>query len=284
MSYHLLKRLVALNADLAGVVTAPPSGFNADYADLTPFCRTADIPFRVSRNINSAEDITWVRDRRPDVIFCFGWSQLLKKKILQTAPMGVIGFHPAELPQNRGRHPLIWAIALGLEKTASTFFFMDEGIDSGDILNQRPVPIFYKDDAQTLYNRVLGTALDQMTIFLPELIKGEYSRYAQNTALANYWRKRHVDDGLIDFRMTSRAIYNLVRALTRPYVGAHLNYQGVEFKVWRTEEVEEGRDNDEPGKVLDVLDGRPLVKCQVGAVRLLEHEIQVLPEVGGYIK
>jgi methionyl-tRNA formyltransferase len=63
--------------------------------------------------------------------FCLGWSNLLKAEILKAAPLGVIGFHPAALPANRGRHPLIWALGLGLDETATTFFFMDKGADRG---------------------------------------------------------------------------------------------------------------------------------------------------------
>ena len=79
-------------------------------------------------DVNSKDNYNWIKSLNPDIIFCFGWSNLLKKDILTLAPMGVLGFHPSKLPQNRGRHPLIWALALGLKKSASTFFFMDEGL------------------------------------------------------------------------------------------------------------------------------------------------------------
>ena len=60
-------------------------------------------------------------------------------RILDLAPLGIIGFHPAALPRNRGRHPIVWALVLGLEETASTFFFMDKGADTGDILSQEKI-------------------------------------------------------------------------------------------------------------------------------------------------
>ena len=95
-------------------------------------CRKNNIPVRYTPSINSEEVIGWISDLAPDVIFCFGWSQLFKKKLLNIASLGVIGFHPALLPANRGRHPLIWSLILGLKETGSSFFFMDEGADSGD--------------------------------------------------------------------------------------------------------------------------------------------------------
>jgi methionyl-tRNA formyltransferase len=83
--------------------------------------------------------------------------------------LGVVGFHPAALPENRGRHPLIWALVLGLEETASTFFFMDEGADSGDLLSQRRISIEPADDAGSLYARITEVAMCQIREFVPLL-------------------------------------------------------------------------------------------------------------------
>ena len=58
----------------------------------------------------------------PDLIICVGWSQILKSEILNIPKLGVIGFHPSKLPENRGKHPIIWSLVLGKKETASTFF------------------------------------------------------------------------------------------------------------------------------------------------------------------
>ena len=65
------------------------------------------------------------KKKNPDLIFCMNWNNLLKKNILKSSK-GVIGYHPSDLPLNRGRHPIIWSIALGLKKIGSTFYFMDK--------------------------------------------------------------------------------------------------------------------------------------------------------------
>ena len=83
--------------------------------------------------------------------------------------LGVIGFHPAALPANRGRDPIIWALVLGLQETASTFFFMDEGADSGDIISQEYLIITDSDDAGILYEKITQTALKQLREFVPRL-------------------------------------------------------------------------------------------------------------------
>jgi methionyl-tRNA formyltransferase len=156
----------------------------------------------------------------------------LKSEMLGIAPLGVVGFHPSKLPANRGRHPLIWALVLGLKETASTFFFMDEGVDSGDILSQKTIEIFEDDDAGDLYQKVTETALVQLEDFVPYLEEGCYDRVLQDHDKANVWCKRGKKDGRIDWRMSARSIHNLVRGLTKPYVGAHFELNDEEIKVW----------------------------------------------------
>ncbi len=282
-SLKALQSLIDIKANVVGVCTKEKSNYNSDFSDLMPICKASNIPIVQVTNINSEESIKWIKSLNPDVIFCFGWSQLIKKELLNLPQMGVVGFHPANLPQNRGRHPLIWALVLGLEESASTFFFMEEGADDGDILSQEIFKIKYEDDAQTLYNRVVNVALGQIELFLTQLENKTYKRLKQNHALSNTWRKRGVKDGQIDFRMDSFAIYNLVRGLTKPYIGAHILYNNEEIKIWKVEEVNFNQDNIEPGKVLEVKDNKILVKSYKNAVRLLKHEFNTLPGVGEYL-
>jgi methionyl-tRNA formyltransferase len=279
-----LSRCLSRKADVVGVVTRRSSAFNTDFADLEPIAAKNNIPLLFTTDVNTQESLAWIRGRDPDVIFCFGWSSLLNTEVLSTPPLGVIGFHPAALPQNRGRHPLIWALALGLEHTASTFFFMDDSADSGDILSQAPIPIAYEDDARSLYNKVTDIALTQIDTFLPSLASGNAPKLEQDHKLSNTWRKRTKADGRIDFRMSSRAIYNLVRALAEPYPGAYLLNGGEELKVWKSSEIDCKLDNIEPGKVLVAHSDGVLVKCGVGAILLIKHEFAQLPKSGDYLQ
>ncbi len=281
-SLLILKKLIEIKADVVGVVTKEASPYNADFADITPVCETNNIPYRYTKNINSPEDLAWMKSFTPDIIFCFGFSALLKHEVLNLAPLGVVGFHPAHLPKNRGRHPVIWALALGLSETGVSFFFMDKGADSGDLLSQQVIPVSYEDDAQSLYDKILESALNQVENFVPKLQTSTYSKTAQDHTLANYWRKRGKKDGRIDFRMSSRSIYNLVRALTRPYIGAHIVYNDTEIKIWKVEEILCEMINFEPGKILASSPTGIDIKCGVGAIRLLEHELKELPQKEGY--
>jgi len=282
-SLRSLEKLIGLNVNLVGVVTKESSSFNSDFLDLKPLCISNGIPCLYVDDINSLDSIKWIKDLNPDVIFCFGWSSLIKKEILNIAPMGVVGYHPAKLPMNRGRHPLIWALALGLEESASTFFFMDEGADTGDILSQVDFEISYQDDARSIYDKVNDIALCQIEDFIPRLKQGKYSKVKQDGLRSNSWRKRNEIDGLIDFRMSSRAIYNLTRALTKPYVGAHIKYRGKNISIWKVKEVDVVKENIEPGSVLNANNKSFIVKSYDGAVEVIGHDFKILPKVGEYL-
>ncbi|CAN1498979.1 Fmt Methionyl-tRNA formyltransferase [Burkholderiaceae bacterium] len=198
--------------------------------------------------------------------------------------MGVIGFHPSVLPANRGRHPIIWALALGLKETASTFFFMDEDADSGDLLSQDLISINDNDDARTLYEKITKTALSQIEVFLPKLISGNFQKIKQNSNLSNIWRKRNQSDGLVDWRMSAKSIHNLVRALSRPYIGAGFFFGNAEVKIWKTELVSAVYSNIEPGKVIEIECGLyPVVKCGEKAIKLIEFEPKLSLTKGAYL-
>jgi methionyl-tRNA formyltransferase len=279
----MLEKLFELNANIVGVITKEHSSFNTDFEDLSFIAHKYKVPSNYVQNINDVSSIEWIKNLNADVIFCFGWSNLIKKDILNLCPLGVIGFHPALLPYNRGRHPLIWAKVLGLNKSGTSFFFMDEGADTGDLLDQKDFEILFEDTAASIYQKMIGNALLQVESFLPKLENNCYHRVKQDN-VGNTWRKRSAIDGLIDFRMTSEAICNLVRGLAKPYVGAHCNYNGEEIKIWEVELEKFDLQNIEPGKVVDVIGNNIKVKTYNGAILLKNHEFSTTPQVGSYIR
>lgn len=105
-----LQTLLEIKANIIGVITKKKSRFNADFVDLADIAEKNKVTYLYVENINDQSTIDFIKNLKPDIGFCLGWSQLLKKEILHLFPHGVVGFHPAALPWNRGRHPLIWAL------------------------------------------------------------------------------------------------------------------------------------------------------------------------------
>jgi methionyl-tRNA formyltransferase len=283
LSYRALERLIALDAEVVGVFTQTNAGINADFCDLGVLCERHKIVIRRGEDVNDVATIDWIKALAPDIVFCLGWSHMLKRELLEIAPKGVVGFHPSALPKNRGRHPLTWALVLGLDETATSFFFMEEKADSGELISQHMIPITPNDDAMTLYQKVIEAALEQLEELLPLLEAGQVLRWKQDHRLSNTWRKRGLPDGKIDWRMSAESIHNLVRGLARPYIGAHFLRNTEVVRVWRCEVVPHRAKNIEPGKIVKKNNLTYTVKCGDGALILLEIDPPVEMKLGEYL-
>ncbi len=260
---------------VSAIVTREKSAVNADFCDLTDLCKAHGIPYHLENPKERGASVNFLKAFELDIIYCIGWSYLLDKQMLDLPKQGVIGFHPAYLPSNRGRHPIIWALALGLEETASTFFLMDEGADSGPVVSQTPISIDDSDDATSLYRKILEASQLQLTKLASDLVNGTATFTEQDESKATYWRKRSRSDGMIDFRMTASSIHNLVRALAPPYPGAEFIFNNKHIVVQKScIAPDEYPMNIEPGKVLSKKGEDLLVKTAgSNAVWLLGLEV-----------
>lgn len=265
------------------VVSKKESNFNSDFADLSDVCRRHEIRFTALQDKWGTAQTTDLLKLKPDVMFCIGWSQLLPAEVIKIPKLGTIGFHPADLPKNRGRHPLIWALALGLRQTASTFFFMEQTPDSGPIISKRIIEISAADDAKSLYQKVLFAMPQQIDEIGKKILIDPIPATFQNNSDANHWRKRTHEDGIIDWRMAASSIHNLVRALAKPYPGAEFRFQSKSYKVWKTVVVSEHLANIEPGKVLSV--GPNGIMVNTGHEALLMTHVDGTPPIskGDYL-
>lgn len=284
-SYVLLNGLLNNGIRINAVVTKEKSKMNSDFVDLTPLCEKFGIDIYYTKNGKNLDTYNFIRSYNPDLIYCFGWSHLLSKEVIDIPRWGVVGFHPSKLPYNKGRHPIIWSLVLGLKETASTFFMIDEKADNGDIISQEVIYIDKYDDALTLYNKILNVAKEQVVEISRAFKSNSIVKVSQKNGEGNIWRKRSKKDGQIDFRMSANNIYNLVRALTKPYVGAHFYHNDNEYKVWKCQvikDLSEEYSNIEYGKVLEVDDNSFLVKTGHDLLRIFKSEKMDI-KVGDYL-
>lgn len=176
-------------------------------------------------NILITYDIDW--------LFIIGWSQIASPELLKIPKKGIIGAHPTLLPTGRGRAAIPWAILKGLDKTGVTFFKMDEGVDTGDILDQIEIPIQNNECATTLYEKVNIAHVELIKQIWPKLNSNTINGIKQIESKATYWEGRTPEDGMLNYSMTVSEADRLVRATTRPYPGAFFrNEDGSKFIVW----------------------------------------------------
>ena len=167
------------------------------------------------------EHVDEIRELRPDVVFVVGFSQIIPQALLDVPPRGVIGFHSAVLPGRRGCSPLIWAMADGLTETGVTMFYMDAGIDTGDIIDTLSFPIEPEDYAADVLRKADDATIDLLRAHLDGVLDGNAPRTSQGGAESTYTRRRIPADGEIDWSRPAAQIVDLVRALAPPYPVAH---------------------------------------------------------------
>lgn len=283
-SQSMLEELLTIDSvEVRAVVTSEQSAFNADFCNLARTAAPRDIPVFQAQGNDQTALAPWLKSHDIDVMFCLGWPFLLKQEVRAAASV-CVGYHPTLLPRNRGRHPIIWALALGLSETGSTFFVLDDGADSGPILSQERVLIAGDDDAERLYARLEVTARKQIRGLAEGLRIGAAKPVPQDDARATYWRKRGKVDGRIDWRMPADGIHNLVRALARPYVGAHVEHRGLDVKIWKVEVGPGGVADVEPGFVLGGEGDTFHVQCGAGSTLYVrKHEFIQCPARGDYL-
>ncbi len=276
-SDHCLSEIIQHRGNVVGVLTLDPdySSRHSDYADLSTRAMEHDIPCYLIKNISSRRSLEILRDLEPDYLFVFGWSQLLPEAILSAAQIGCIGSHPALLPRNRGRHPLIWSLINAEPTGGLTFLYLDAGVDSGDILWQKSFDITPEDDAGTLYKKIQGLASEAIPVLLSDMTEGPLVGRKQDDKQATYLRKRSEEDGVIDWDQPADYIQKLVRALTHPYIGAHSYYSGDKIIIWKTSILDIQNNevfNMPPGTIFRYENYFPCVATKSEPIQIIEYQ------------
>lgn len=222
--------------DLALVVTLPvdKSARHSDYVDLQQAADSAGAQIHRTTQTNHPDTLAAIAAAKPDYIFVIGWSQICGPEFIALAPGKVIGYHPAALPRLRGRAALAWTIILDEKVTAGSLFWMDNGVDTGALLEQQYFHVSPRETAATLYAKhmtALGTMIDRA---LPRLAAGTAEPQIQDESCATYAARRTASDGLIDWQKPAIEIDRLVRAAGKPYHGAYSSAKGAKLVAWES--------------------------------------------------
>lgn len=231
------------------------------------------IPYTKFHKINDEENIRLIREIDPDYIFVIGLSQLVSQEIIDMAKVGVVGFHPAPLPKMRGRAANVWEVLLGMHEVKCSVFFIDQGIDSGDIIGQQDFTIEDTDYASDVGRKIGEAANILFPRVLKEIMDGTYKRVKQNDEEATYTLKRTPEDGQIDWNDSIVNIHRLIRAVSKPYPGAFGLYDGKhKIIIWRAEMCDNTKYIGINGQIAELESGEMLVVCKDGLLKVTEYE------------
>jgi methionyl-tRNA formyltransferase len=279
-----LRALVECGVAIEGVVTlaqeaaARRSGDGS--AAYRTLCERLGLRLHEVESINDAASIELLRMLDLDLAFVIGWTELLRPAVLSLARTGMIGAHASLLPRYRGRAPVNWALIRGERYTGNTLFWLTAGVDSGDVIEQAPIPITPYDTCASLYRRIAEANRDMILRALPALLAGQRPGRPQDPPSGPPLPKRRPEDGSIDWTRSSDEVYDFVRALTRPYPGAFTGAADDRLTIWRCARLPAAAIGERacPGEVLGPVVSPTeracgqLVACGRGAIVLLEIE------------
>lgn len=200
---------------------------------LDDIAKENNTPLIKINHINDKASINSLIYHQIDWLFLIGWSQIASSDVLSSCKKGVIGAHPTLLPRGRGRAAIPWTIIKGLNKTGVTFFKMDEGVDTGNILGQKEIPVLKNETATTLYKKVNRAHIDLIEDTWNNINQNLLNEIIQNNNYASYWEGRKPKDGEINSKnMTIEEVDRLVRATTKPYPGAFIKDANQKIIIW----------------------------------------------------
>lgn len=206
----------------------------------------------------------------PDLIVVVAYGKMLPSSILKLPRLGCINLHPSLLPKYRGAAPIEGAIIAGETETGVTITFIDEGVDSGDVVMQRRVPIGEDETGGELAERLAVDGAELLLLTIKELEKGGIIRTPQNHALHTMTSPIKSGDCLIYWEWPAQKIVNLIRALS-PQVGAYTFWKGKRLKVWKAQNSSFCASYyGQPGMFMGIEKDGVMVKAGEGAVKLLE--------------
>jgi methionyl-tRNA formyltransferase len=275
MGHACLETLLAIGAPIAALFT-----HRDDPHEEIWWRSCADLAKRHAVPVFFAEQIDagWIARigaLNPAVIYSFFYRNLLPQRVLECPHLGAYNLHGALLPQYRGRASVNWVLVNGENQTGVTLHHMVARADAGDIVAQRAVTIDDSDTALTLYRKLVPLGAELIREFHPLIATGRAPRHPQDLAAGSYFGRRRPEDGRIDWRWPARRIFNLVRAVTRPYPGATCMLGGRKLFIWQAAiAVESGR-RGEPGEIIAEHAGGAIeVAAGSGSVLVLRVQLE----------
>lgn len=199
---------------------------------LDDFCSKKNIYLIKCHNVNNQNVIDEILNHQINWLFIIGWSQIAKNKLLDAPSHGVLGMHPTLLPVGRGRASIPWTIIKGLTKSGVTLFKLNEGVDTGPILDQVVLNVASNETATSLYNRISEAHRALIQKVWKKLVNDRILPVEQDQKKATVWEGRRPEDGQIFPSMSGNEADKQIRGVTKPYPGAFVLCKGVKYIIW----------------------------------------------------
>ena len=273
-----LDALIKSEYEVVGVFTQPDKPKGRGYELVPPPVKVCalenDIPVFQPASMRNGEALDIINSLNADLIIVVAFGKILPKEILESVKYGCINIHASLLPKLRGAAPIQWSILNGDSVAGVTSMQMDIGLDTGDMLSIREVPIKDDDNFENVHDN-LGLAGAELLVETVEKIKlGEIIRIKQDDSLATYAAKIEKKDCLIDFSMSAKEVHDLIRGLSPIPLAFTYSQNGKMLKISSARISERRNTSYECGTVVSCDNDCITVACDDGCIDILA----VLPE------
>ena len=273
-----LRALIRAGHEITAVVTQPdkPKGRSGEpVPSPVKVCASEHgIPVMQPKRIRTPEATEELRKYPADVYVVAAFGQILTQEILDMPPYGCLNIHASLLPKYRGASPIQHVIIEGEEKTGITVMQMDAGIDTGDMLYKKEIPIGAEDNYETLHDKLTILGGEAIVEAIELLEQGKLVPEKQEDSDSCYAPKIAKEMGRIEFSKSAAEIDRLIRGMT-PWPSAYTGYQGKQLKIWKAVPLEtydnKGRSG---GEILEVSKNSVIVAAGKGAVEILELQLE----------
>jgi methionyl-tRNA formyltransferase len=245
-----LRALQKSEHELVGVVTQPDKPVGREQKVTAPPIKTAVASSTMSilqpQKIKAPDAIEQIRAFVPDVIVVMAYGQILPRAVLEIPKLACLNLHASLLPRWRGAAPIQAAIAAGDRETGITVMYMNEGLDTGDVLLQRKIDILPSDTGGSLHDRLGESAPEALLESLRLLASGKARRTPQDKSAATQAPKLNRESGRINWNETAEVIESTIRAYN-PWPGAFTEFNDRKLKIFSTSIVDL---RGKPGEIL----------------------------------
>ena len=218
------------------------------------------------------KEYQYILDKKPDLIITCAYGQIIPKEILDFPKYKCINIHASLLPKYRGGAPIHHAIINGDEYTGLTIMYMDEAMDSGDILYQEKIKIEENDNVGTMFNKLSDLGSKMIIDFLPKFLNGEITPIKQNVDEVTYAYNISKEDEKIDFNNNSKDIFNKIRGLN-PFPVSYALLDDKRVKLYASR-IGSSNKNGEIGEIIHIYEDGIGIRTKDGEIIITELQFE----------
>ena len=274
-SVPVLEELIK-NTKVVGVVCQPDKVKGRHQELEFPIIKEVAIKnkIKVMQPSSIKEDYQDILELKPDIIITCAYGQILPNAILSFPKYGCLNVHASLLPKLRGGAPIHHAILDNYQKTGVTIMYMDLGMDTGDIISNREIPIEEDDTYQTLHDKLSKLGASLLLETLPSVVLGSNKRIKQDEKEVTYGFNIKRCEELIDFNQDMLTIYNKIRGLN-PSPGSYFKLNDKTVKVYGALKIEDNSyQNKENGTIVKLDKKGIYIKCLDGLIKITELQME----------